>query len=140
MSIENSVDIPDGFVQSVLDKEGLSSVENDKSPDDQIRDDHQYDVIIATAKKTFNTLFESFDSESKKRGLPGLGSVPSKDLSELVVIVGEKRLPREMIENSPEAALGVVLSGIVANNFLQYKKQKNSAEKESKKEGVHNEN
>lgn len=136
--VESSIEIPENFVQSVLDKEGLSNVEPAESAE-QEKDNQQYEVIRSTVSNTLKFMFESFDSESKKKGLPGLGSVPGRELSELSVIVMEKRLPRHLIENSPEAALVAVLGGIAANNFIQYKKQAANLKTE-KEEGAHNEN
>lgn len=96
-------------------------------------------VLLDVVEKTLEFGYAEFDRWAKDQGLTGLGKIEPEQVTKLSVIVAEKRIPKHLLENSPEIALLTVLGGIASANLIQYKKLQNKQAKASKKSEPGNE-
>lgn len=121
------IEIDGSFISSYLDGKDYDGA--GREIDSLDRDSERIDSILSHIEKTLELGLSAFDESAKEKGLPGLGRVKSSDLSQLSIIVAEKRLSPEMLAKAPEAALLTVLSGIGMNNFYVFKKLQSEGEK-----------
>ena len=80
--------------------------------------------VTDLAEKSVEKLAGAFDEVMREKGGVGLAGISEKDFAKLGVVALEDMIPKEVLENSPKAAFGVMCTYIAGANAVAIKRNK----------------
>jgi len=117
---KNGLKIPDRFLR---EPEQIEVDENEATA--------PFDGFVSDlAEKSLSKFAGVFDEVMKERGGVGLADVNEDDFAKFGYVALEDMVPKEVLENSPKAAFGIMCTYIGAANAIAIKRSNSNKSKE----------